>query len=488
MPGQSNISNLLSLNPKASPARPRPAAEGDGFRQVFEGAAPHSRSARSEPSSQAALRSRSEPRSESSRPSEDRPGVESRSPRTTEARGTESTRANERPVSNHPKEAESSRQSEKNPGSEGTARAETSAVRSEQGETEEAQSANAEAVLAALSEEDWSALSEDVTALLGELKAAVDGGELTPELEEALRQLLADLESGVPLDQVAKSLEAIPMSALPELATQFPGAQTLRDALGRRGAAYLSQLGALARQGSSGAPTLEPGMILSGSASADEGPGRLELASLLELSVSAGKNGKEAFAQTLQALSEGAAKAAARVSTSFEGGQSPANALAQMDGNNRSQPLTPTERGFTVQTDVRVPVNQGQWGQAVGQKVLWMASQKLSSAELRLDPPDLGPMQVRVSSHQDQITVTFTSPQAAVREALDQNANRLREMFAEQGLDLVDVNVSDHSDQEQAAEDGEGRSGGRGGQSDGDDPESRVVEQRISDRLVDHYA
>ncbi len=347
---------------------------------------------------------------------------------------------------------------------------------------------NADEVLASLGDEDWSALAEDVTALLGELKAKVDEGELSPELEQALHQLLNDLESGAPLDQVASSLEAIPLSALPELASQFPGVQNLRDALGRDGAAYLTQLSALAKQNPSGASVLEPGLLLTSRSAGEEGMGRLELGSLLELSTSAGKNGKDAFAQALQALVDSSARSTARASTSFDAGQSPANALAQLEGSGRSQPLTPTERGFTVQTDVRVPVNQGQWGQAVGQKVLWMASQKLSSAELRLDPPDLGPMQVRVSSHQDQISVTFTSPQAAVREALDQSANRLREMFAEQGLDLVDVNVSDQSGQEQAGEDGEGRSGGQGGQGEADDSEARMVEMKVSDRLVDHYA
>jgi flagellar hook-length control protein FliK len=341
------------------------------------------------------------------------------------------------------------------------------------------------ALLANLRKEDWAALSEDVTAILEQLKVQLDEGSLSPELEKALRQLLSDLNDGAPLDQVAESLEAIPMTALPELMTRFPDANHLRDAIGRNGAAYLSQLSALAtqRQGAAHETGLLPGLVAT--ASADKGGEGLELKGLLELSVAAGKNGKEAFAQALADIST---QSSSKASTSFDGTQSPANALAQLDGANRSQPLSPTERGFTVQTDVRVPVGQGQWGQAVGQKVLWMAAQKLSTAELRLDPPDLGPMQVRVSANQDQISVTFSSPQVAVREALDQNANRLREMFAEQGLDLVDVNVSDQSGQEQAGEESDGRTAGRGLGSDADDPEGEMIEQRISDRLVDHYA
>lgn len=476
MPGQSQISSLLSFNSEASPVRRRAAPEGEGFRQVFEGTASRaSASARK----QASLPERSEPREGVKRESASaQRGADARDNRADE--GATSGRATE----NEATRAEASQRPEASPSESGTA----GASRERESDVSAALSRDDKALLADLSSEDWGALSEDVTALLEQLKSQLDEGSLTPELEKALRQLLADLKDGAPLDQVAQSLDAIPITALPELATRFPGATTLRDAIGRTGAAYLSQLSAMANQRPGAAGASGPDVGLSMAISGEKGAEGLDLKGLLELSVSAGKNGKEAFAQTLQAISEASAQPASRASTSFDGGQSPANALAQLESASRGQPLSPTERGFTVQTDVRVPVGQGQWGQAVGQKVLWMASQKLSSAELRLDPPDLGPMQVRVSANQDQISVTFTSPQAAVREALDQNANRLREMFAEQGLDLVDVNVSDQSGQEQADEDGEGQTAGRGLNGDADDPEAEVIEQRISDRLVDHYA
>ncbi|UZJ45231.1 flagellar hook-length control protein FliK [Marinimicrobium sp. C6131] len=476
MPGHSQISSLLSFNSEASPVRRRAAPEGEGFRQVFEGTASRASSSDRE---QASLPERSESREGVKRESasaqreadvrDNRPDEGATSGRAAENEATR-TNASQRP--------------EASPSDSGAAGA------SHEGESDGSTvlSRDDRALLADLSSEDWGALSEDVTALLEQLKSQLDEGSLAPELEKALRQLLADLKDGAPLDQVAESLDAIPVTALPELAARFPGATTLRDAIGRTGAAYLSQLSAMASQRPAAAGASGPDVGLPMAISGDKGAEGLDLKGLLELSVSAGKNGKEAFAQTLQAISEASAQPASRASTSFDGGQSPANALAQLESANRGQPLSPTERGFTVQTDVRVPVGQGQWGQAVGQKVLWMASQKLSSAELRLDPPDLGPMQVRVSANQDQISVTFTSPQAAVREALDQNANRLREMFAEQGLDLVDVNVSDQSGREQADEDGEGRTAGRALNGDADDPEAEVIEQRISDRLVDHYA
>lgn len=149
---------------------------------------------------------------------------------------------------------------------------------------------------------------------------------------------------------------------------------------------------------------------------------------------------------------------------------------------------SPAARAFVVQTGVPVTVGTPQWSQAVGDKVLWLAAQNVSSAEIRLDPPELGPMQVKVSVNQEQASVTFTSPHPAVREALDQQLNRLREMFSEQGLNLVNVDVSDKSFAQREREQNE--SAKHQGNAEADDEELTPVgiTQAISMRLVDHYA
>lgn len=154
------------------------------------------------------------------------------------------------------------------------------------------------------------------------------------------------------------------------------------------------------------------------------------------------------------------------------------------EASARDTPLQPSERQFVIQPEVRVPVGQPQWGRAVGERILWLANQNITSAELRLDPPELGPVQVRVAIQNDQVNVTFTSNQQAVREALDLSAQRLREMFSEQGLDLVDVNVSDQSEGQAF---GEQQREGRGGHSQGEEEVVDVQPQRLSLHLVDSY-
>lgn len=104
-------------------------------------------------------------------------------------------------------------------------------------------------------------------------------------------------------------------------------------------------------------------------------------------------------------------------------------------------------------TQIPLPMQHPQWGDALSEKVMWATNQKLQGAEIKLNPPHLGPIEVRVSlnndSGQSQAQVQFTAQHALTRDALESAMPRLREMFTANGMDLVDVNVSDRSFSEQ---------------------------------------
>jgi flagellar hook-length control protein FliK len=152
-----------------------------------------------------------------------------------------------------------------------------------------------------------------------------------------------------------------------------------------------------------------------------------------------------------------------------------------------SDASAPAARSFVVQTAVPVPLGQPQWSQQVGEKVLWLAAQNISSAEINLNPEHLGPMQVKVSVHQEQTTVSFTSHHAVVREVLDQNLGRLRDMFSEQGLNLLNVDVSDKSFSRQQGEAQDQK--GQAANKEMVEEETPVAMSLITQqRLVDHYA
>jgi len=113
---------------------------------------------------------------------------------------------------------------------------------------------------------------------------------------------------------------------------------------------------------------------------------------------------------------------------------------------------------------VQVPVGQPGWGEAVGQQVTWFVSRDISAASLKLNPQHLGPMEMSVSMDGDKASISFTSHHAIVRESLESSIPRLREMLSENGLDLVNVNVS----QQGKSYDGRGASSFRQGSAAAD--------------------
>jgi len=82
------------------------------------------------------------------------------------------------------------------------------------------------------------------------------------------------------------------------------------------------------------------------------------------------------------------------------------------------------------------------WNESLGNRVAWMATNHVHRAELRLNPPSLGPLEVRVEVNQEEARVVFSAQHGSVREALEAAVPRLREMMGASGLNLVHVDVS----------------------------------------------
>jgi flagellar hook-length control protein FliK len=95
--------------------------------------------------------------------------------------------------------------------------------------------------------------------------------------------------------------------------------------------------------------------------------------------------------------------------------------------------------------DAPVRLGARNFADDVGQRVMWMASSGRQAAELRLDPPHLGPVEVRLTLAGDQATLTLLSPHASVRDALQTSLPRLQEMLVSAGIDLGSVHVGSHA-------------------------------------------
>ncbi len=76
---------------------------------------------------------------------------------------------------------------------------------------------------------------------------------------------------------------------------------------------------------------------------------------------------------------------------------------------------------------------------------MWLIGEQRQVAEMNLNPPHLGPLEMRITLENNQANINFTSMHAVVRDSLEAAVPRLREMLADNGLNLIDVNVSQHS-------------------------------------------
>jgi len=176
--------------------------------------------------------------------------------------------------------------------------------------------------------------------------------------------------------------------------------------------------------------------------------------------------------------------------------------------DNFANRLAELTQAATPKTANALPVNQpiamhqSGWTQEVVNRVMYLSSTNLKAADIQLQPAELGRLDIRVNMVPDQQTqVTFMSAHPAVREALDGQMYRLRDMFAQQGMGQVDVNVSDQSrgsqqgqDQSQQAQRGRANAGGGGLDSMDDDLAPSVAEVAasttsvIGSSAVDYYA
>ena len=170
------------------------------------------------------------------------------------------------------------------------------------------------------------------------------------------------------------------------------------------------------------------------------------------------------------------------------------------DFANRLAALT---QAAVPKTTNALPVNQplamhqSGWSEEVVNRVMYLSSANLKSADIQLEPAELGRLDIRVNIAADQSAqVNFVSGHAGVREALDSQMHRLREMMAQQGMGQVDVNVSDQQrhwqgqqGQEQQARNGSG--GQRLGSVIDDEPvDVAVVTPSVvlGSSAVDYYA
>jgi flagellar hook-length control protein FliK len=172
-----------------------------------------------------------------------------------------------------------------------------------------------------------------------------------------------------------------------------------------------------------------------------------------------------------------------------------ANALSIESGQIQIEQLKQTQiqtSQLGTQLDKAINIAKPEGHQQLAEKVRWMVNAKQLVADVRLDPAELGSMQIKVSISGESATVNFVVQSHHARDALENATPKLRELLSEQGIELGQSSVRQEqgSDGEQnLSKDGFGPDGEELGDADEQESENLMQQPIINGALggIDYF-
>ncbi|MET1255059.1 flagellar hook-length control protein FliK [Aliikangiella maris] len=128
-------------------------------------------------------------------------------------------------------------------------------------------------------------------------------------------------------------------------------------------------------------------------------------------------------------------------------------------------------------------------------RVQWMLNQGLSSAEIMMDPPEMGPLSVKIQQTNGETHIVFQVNNPATKELLEENMQKLKNMLAESGINLGDTEVNqqqrDLFAQSNDTDNTDSQSGSLNSQGESTDEDLSQQRSSVvitSDQLLDVYS
>lgn len=146
--------------------------------------------------------------------------------------------------------------------------------------------------------------------------------------------------------------------------------------------------------------------------------------------------------------------------------------LAQASAGAASAQGTPVSAGLAVSATVATPLSSPQWGTDFTRTVFNLSqnsNQGPMVAEMRLDPPDLGPIRITLTLHDNVMQAAFVSPHSVVRQTVENALPQLQQLLAQAGIALGDASVNDQGTPGQSEQAGQGSGNSQASGSSGPD-------------------
>lgn len=106
-------------------------------------------------------------------------------------------------------------------------------------------------------------------------------------------------------------------------------------------------------------------------------------------------------------------------------------------------PLAAPTTSTVLTMPVGVQPGDPRWAQAFTDRVAWLVQGNVQAANIRLSPPELGQLDIRISLQNDQASILIASPHQTVRHALESTLMQLRQQFDNMGFVTVQAQVTD---------------------------------------------
>jgi len=132
--------------------------------------------------------------------------------------------------------------------------------------------------------------------------------------------------------------------------------------------------------------------------------------------------------------------------------------------------------------------NSAQWTSDFTDKVRWMISSNIHKADMKLNPKNLGTIEVSISFANDQANIHIAAQNSVAKDLVEGSLGRLRDMLDTAGVNLADVDVSQHSNNQESRyqHDDAGYSNHHESDYNADDFVSETIIERRNG-LIDYY-
>ena len=203
-------------------------------------------------------------------------------------------------------------------------------------------------------------------------------------------------------------------------------------------------------------------------------------------SPAAGDNA-QTFAAGFAAINH--ASVPATTSTAVDNGTQSSPDLSALSSLTAAASVVPAgaSNGVTHNLAMNETVGTSGFAKELGQQVTWLSGQEVKQAQIRLNPQDLGPLDVKVSVEHGRVDVSFMTQHPATTAAVQQGLDQLNQMLGGQGLSLGHATVGQHAQQQFGAQQGQqAHASGSAGDDVADTPVAAMT--RVAVGLVDAFA